>query len=175
MKICSCCKQPKDLNEFYKDNSTKDGFQYTCKKCRRVWYLNNVAKNKNDVVGGLAKAQKNYRVKYPDRHKAICLAGKKKYVMDWMGILRERGMLHCVHCGYDSFFEALEYHHIIPALKGKNISKLLEYPATAERAKELDKVVCLCANCHRELHKHRWSLRVGIRPPEQQMRSAANG
>lgn len=35
MKICSKCKISKNLNEFYKDNRTKDKLQYQCKICQK--------------------------------------------------------------------------------------------------------------------------------------------
>jgi hypothetical protein len=60
MKICTKCKQEKDLSDFNKDRSRKDGFHNNCKECRKIdtkkyrednkekikqtlsqWYLNN--------------------------------------------------------------------------------------------------------------------------------------
>ncbi len=33
MKICSICKKEKELDEFYKKTTSKDGYGYRCKKC----------------------------------------------------------------------------------------------------------------------------------------------
>lgn len=45
MKSCAKCKMIKELNEFYTDNTKKDGTGYTCKLCiksaRAVYYQNN--------------------------------------------------------------------------------------------------------------------------------------
>ncbi len=37
-KKCSKCKEIKPLNEFHKDRTRKDGYQYECKICRRQYY-----------------------------------------------------------------------------------------------------------------------------------------
>lgn len=42
MKRCSKCKQNKELNEFGKDNKTKDSLRYQCKQC-----VNNFSKNRD--------------------------------------------------------------------------------------------------------------------------------
>lgn len=34
MKLCSKCKEQKSFEEFHKDRTTKDGFEYRCKKCK---------------------------------------------------------------------------------------------------------------------------------------------
>jgi 5-methylcytosine-specific restriction endonuclease McrA len=34
-KICATCKINKDVNEFHKDKSYKDGYKYSCKECLR--------------------------------------------------------------------------------------------------------------------------------------------
>ncbi len=34
MKKCNRCKEEKSFEEFHKDRTTKDGFEYRCKKCK---------------------------------------------------------------------------------------------------------------------------------------------
>ena len=97
----------------------------------------------------------------------------------WMEILESREMLRCIHCGYNRCFAALDYHHIEPTTKEKNICQMTRVPPTPERLKELDKVVCLCVRCHRELHAEKRILKTNIlgmpqRQPEQQARGAMN-
>jgi hypothetical protein len=61
-KLCICCKLTKDVNEFHKNKSKKDGLQDHCKVCRnlksqqnkekrkeyrREWYLKNLDKVKS--------------------------------------------------------------------------------------------------------------------------------
>ena len=56
----------------------------------------------------------------------------------------------CGICGYNKCIEALEFHHLDPSQK--------EFTLTASVAnrqvfvEELKKCVCLCSNCHREVH-----------------------
>jgi hypothetical protein len=51
MKVCSKCKQNKELNFFNKDKKSKDGHTYWCKKClnsnNNIWVENNYEYNKN--------------------------------------------------------------------------------------------------------------------------------
>ena len=35
-KICSCCKNEKEITEFIKDKSRKDGYRIYCKKCKNI-------------------------------------------------------------------------------------------------------------------------------------------
>lgn len=56
----------------------------------------------------------------------------------------------CGICGYSVCIKALHFHHINPSVKDFSISSstknLEEYIA------EIKKCVCLCANCHTEIH-----------------------
>lgn len=60
----------------------------------------------------------------------------------------------CIVCGYNKCKEALEFHHLDPTKKDfgiayKGITK------SWEKVKiELDKCICVCANCHREIHNN---------------------
>lgn len=38
MKTCTKCKETKELNKFYKDNHTKDGYKTECIDCRKIRY-----------------------------------------------------------------------------------------------------------------------------------------
>lgn len=56
----------------------------------------------------------------------------------------------CGICGYDKCVEGLEFHHIDPTQKDFSPSA-----STASReiyVEELRKCVCICSNCHREVH-----------------------
>ena len=39
-KVCTRCKEHKPLSEFFKNKNFKDGFQFHCKSCARVYYEN---------------------------------------------------------------------------------------------------------------------------------------
>jgi hypothetical protein len=46
MKICSACKQPKELSEFYRDKYRASGFMCRCKICDRLHYRKSREKHK---------------------------------------------------------------------------------------------------------------------------------
>jgi len=47
MKKCTMCGIEKELNDFYKNKSTKDGLTYSCKKCDNIRFKKHREKNKN--------------------------------------------------------------------------------------------------------------------------------
>lgn len=63
--------------------------------------------------------------------------------------------LACVECGI-SDYRVLEFHHLDPKQKDREIA--LMYNLSLDRIKkEIDKCICLCANCHRILHhEEKW-------------------
>lgn len=58
----------------------------------------------------------------------------------------------CMICGYDKCQSALEFHHIDPKTKFKDVSKLKIYAWKRVKV-EIDKCLYVCANCHREIHE----------------------
>lgn len=57
----------------------------------------------------------------------------------------------CQICGYDKYVGALEFHHLDPSKKEFTIANYRG--SSMESLKpELDKCICVCANCHREVH-----------------------
>lgn len=45
-KRCPHCKEHKELTEFHKNKSKKDGLQPVCKKCRKIYTRKHYLKNK---------------------------------------------------------------------------------------------------------------------------------
>ena len=58
----------------------------------------------------------------------------------------------CIICKYDKYFGALEFHHLDPNEKDFSISKSGTTRSWEKLKQELDKCICVCANCHREIH-----------------------
>ncbi len=57
----------------------------------------------------------------------------------------------CVKCGENRFY-VLDFHHIDPNTKINTIAKLSTHSNPEAVKNEIQKCVCLCANCHREFH-----------------------
>jgi hypothetical protein len=58
----------------------------------------------------------------------------------------------CNICGYNKSVAALQFHHLDPSQKDFALSANGHTRRWVDVKKELDKCVCLCANCHAELH-----------------------
>jgi hypothetical protein len=69
---------------------------------------------------------------------------RKKDAVDYKGG-------RCYVCGYSKYMGSLEFHHLIPSEKEFNISNLRTYSHEILK-KELDKCICVCRNCHAEIH-----------------------
>ena len=77
---------------------------------------------------------------------------KIKYQEHQNQIEELKSQLKCAKCG-DSRGYVLDFHHINPEEKDKEISRMLSKNYTLERImNEIKKCVCLCSNCHREFH-----------------------
>lgn len=58
----------------------------------------------------------------------------------------------CCICGYNKYIGALEFHHLDPNQKDFGIGSKGYTRSFDKVKKELDKCICVCANCHREIH-----------------------
>lgn len=103
------------------------------KKCE--WHsCNNVAKrkycsNKCKSKSGVHKFRKNLKVK------SVEYKGGK-----------------CVFCGYNKCVEALQFHHLDPDQKDFGIGEKGHTRKWEHIKNELDKCICVCSNCHAEIH-----------------------
>ena len=145
MKRCSICKVEKELGEFCRDKSRKDGFNNMCKLCQKQYYQLNREKikeyyhqyylmNREKIKNyqqmnkeTIKEYQKQYRKqsyhRNPEKHKA---RHKLNYAVKSGKIHKP---LYCSSCEGDKHLEA---HHT-------DYSKPLE-------------VLWLCRSCHVDLH-----------------------
>jgi len=93
-----------------------------------------------------------YSRKYYEKNKEKVLAantlvkarGKEK----WDAF---KGALHCARCP-ENHVATLDFHHIDPAEKEYEVSKLVANRMYTKAYKEVKKCIVLCANCHRKHH-----------------------
>ena len=55
----------------------------------------------------------------------------------------------CAYCGYDEHPAALQWHHTNPDEKEMAVSTMIQNYGWDSVKDEIDKCICLCANCHR--------------------------
>lgn len=55
----------------------------------------------------------------------------------------------CIICG-EAEKACIDFHHLRD--KEMNVSQMIKYGSLKKVKEEIEKCVCLCANCHRKLH-----------------------
>jgi hypothetical protein len=95
---------------------------------------------------------KNRRLYHKNKEKSVARGRSKrqKWLAEWLKILKDKGMTACIRCGYAQCFAAIDFHHVGP--KKYEISVMLQTKPAPIKIAELDQVIPLCANCHREEH-----------------------
>lgn len=144
MKNCTLCQTQKDLSDFNKKASNKDGLQNVCRECN-------------------AKRSKQYYAENREKHLKVIrkrsnkvIANNQKYIVEYL-------QNHpCVDC-QESDIIVLEFDH--QRDKNKNISTLVSEGYSLNTVKkEIEKCEVVCANCHRrrtakELNHYRHTLK----------------
>ena len=125
-KTCWQCQTVKSVDEFGRNKARKDGCQTECKQCRSSRHQKYYQKNK--------KKYHRYNAQHRQTNRDFIAA----YLAD----------KQC-ECGF-SDSRALDFDHIDPTTKKKEISKMLNQCYSIEAIKaEIAKCRILCANCHR--------------------------
>jgi len=81
----------------------------------------------------------------------------RKVKEDWEEYIKSLGLGICRCCGYDKYFEVIDFHHENPSEKDVDISRIYHGKSLTEQRKELfrkeiEKCIPLCCRCHREIH-----------------------
>ncbi len=134
MKKCSSCKLEKVEANFNKNKHTKDGLQTTCRECgsknSKIYYSQKTTQHKADTSSRRKKKRREVRIKLDEI--------KAKY--------------GCRTCD-EKDSVCLEFHHLDATTKEFEIGNAARYEwAWSKIVSEINKCVCLCANCHRKLH-----------------------
>ena len=101
----------------------------------------------NEDTGYWRKSRNKWQSNCKNCHNQYC---SKRWIVRKKKAIEYKGG-KCERCGYDKFYGALEFHHINPSEKDAEWNKIRLW-GWDKMKKELDKCVCLCANCHREIH-----------------------
>ena len=125
MKKCSKCKTDKELTEFSKNKTRKDGLNSACKVCHRQ----------------LVNAHYD---KKPQYYKDKALKSKQ----EWYAWLRTQKERPCLDCGVAYPYYVMEYDHV-RGTKIADISQILKKGSGKQLKDELAKCELVCANCHR--------------------------
>lgn len=110
-----------------------------CAKCDKNKCINEFYKRRGKS-GGSAYCIECTKTQSKERHNQF-----KKELVEYKGGC-------CQNCGYDKYYGALDFHHLDPNEKDFNFSRVKTFTLNDKIKNELDKCVCLCANCHREIH-----------------------
>lgn len=125
-KICYKCKQELTLDNFTKDKSKVDGHAYICKECKRQY------------------DNKHYR----DNMQAYKQQNKNIKIRNLIFIFEFLSKHPCEICKEPDPI-VLEFDHLNPSEKDKNVSDLAKNSSLKRIKDEISKCRVLCANCHR--------------------------
>lgn len=78
---------------------------------------------------------------------------KKQYQQKKIKIQDLKIDLKCQKCGYDRCGASLEFHHLNPEEKDKQIARMISNNYSLDKVREeIKKCIVLCSNCHHEFH-----------------------
>ncbi len=107
------------------------------------------------TIGEKRAAERAYYRTHKKERKVSSQKTYQKLKAKWMEIFKEHGLMECSKCGYNKCFAAIEFHHTDPKTKRHRTDgrTQLVYQLPVEgNIEELNNIVALCANCHREVH-----------------------
>lgn len=129
-KKCTTCGDDKDLNEFNKNKSKKDGYNNICRICSNA-------------------RSKQYYQENRDHHKQVIVTRNKRNSLKNRIKLFEYLNGHpCIDCGNDDPI-VLEFDHRDDVDKLYDISAIIRDRKWETIKAEIDKCDVRCANCHR--------------------------
>lgn len=110
--------------------------------------------------------RREYQRKYQAKH----YRNNRKYYIDRSRLRRQlmlevfdqfKQTLKCRLCPEDDHW-TFDMHHLDPSTKDRSIGDMIAFGWSWPRIiVEIQKCVCLCANCHRKVHKHEeWSRKL---------------
>lgn len=140
----------KDKRNGYEKKHRKDNEDHY-KEYRRSWCKLNKER--------INKSRREWESKNPEKREIYSKKSKIKCKEKWIEFVQKYKDFKCEQCGYNKCKSAIEFHHEDPKSKLFDITKVFHqgWGFTENNIlkiqEELEKVIVLCANCHRELHE----------------------
>ena len=100
----------------------------------------------------------HWRNKAQGTHRSECKECHTKYMKEQYQYKKDtveqiKQELACAKCGYNEYPVALDFHHLNPKEKDTTIARMTSNKYRLDKTlEEIDKCICLCANCHRVFH-----------------------
>lgn len=131
MKTCDTCKQDKELSDFNKNKSKKDGLNSICRECSNKRSKKYYSENKQHHVDVIIK--RNNKIKGESQNKLLEIFRKSS----------------CKDCG-NKDYRVFEFDHLPRYKKFRDVGNMLCSGYSWERIlDEIKKCDIVCANCHR--------------------------
>ncbi len=154
IKNCSACQTKKELSEFNKNKSKKDGLASNCRECA-------------------ARISRKYYSENQEKHKKLVMERKSKVLEDNKRFIFEHLSLSpCADCGEQDPI-VLDFDHLPGSDKRASVTELLQNHCSLKTLKkEIDKCEVVCSNCHRRRtakrgNHYRWRLSQEIEGEEK--------
>ena len=143
MKKCTKCKLDKSKSEFNKNSWKLDGLQTICRICS-------------------SKRSRQYYAENREKHKKVTHKRRKARRKDLKQRIHEiKAKCGCATCD-EKDTVCLEFHHC-SGKKEFTIASAYSYEwGWSKVLKEIEKCVCLCANCHRKVHASRFEITLDM-------------
>lgn len=129
-KKCGKCKEVKPRSEFALNRSKKDGLQSYCKTCKKEYDHDEYQRNAKTQVDNNRERRHRQR--------------------DWFNEYKKT--LKCGYCGLKAKWWCLTFHHLVGDDKCDDVSNMVRSCSQKTIMDEVEKCVCLCFNCHTDLH-----------------------
>ncbi|HUS49286.1 MAG TPA: hypothetical protein VMZ91_03930 [Candidatus Paceibacterota bacterium] len=126
------------------------------KEVNKKYYLKNkyvLTKKYKEEQKKKEKRKKEYSKIWKSSNKVKAAEYRRKTRIKTRGWFDDyKNTLKCEICGYNKCSEALDFHHKDLNKKEFNIGQAINKWGKEKILEEIKKCICICANCHRELH-----------------------
>jgi hypothetical protein len=129
MKTCTQCKTSKELSEFNKNKTRKDGHASMCRECWKIYYKSNYYQRGNE------------RERLYKKNKE-----KREQIRE---LIRTRKSVPCMDCNNQYPYYVMDFDHRDPKEKSFTIASMTNKSNVELVMKEIEKCDVVCANCHR--------------------------
>jgi hypothetical protein len=144
-KECGSCHKLKPLIQFSRH---KNHFRSYCKECNQK--TTKIHRDNNPILWN--EYSKSHYNKPGVKQRKFVNANQRLIRTKELAVAYKGGK--CKICGYNNCITALEFHHLNPKEKDRDLkSRGINRRKAFEKLKpELDKCILVCCRCHREIH-----------------------